>query len=142
MSTSTLMATACLTIWFGLDFVGIAGVVDKEPILSPAGGMLVGLLLVSVAGTSRLPFVALVYAVSLLAWAVFQIETHWGTYLLFDADARKLAWYDVAFGANWRLLPLIRGRTTPDGYHTVLAALILANFILALRDLKNVGRRR
>ena len=134
LSTVSIGALAVLAAWFGLDFVGVPGVVAREPLLSLAGLMLALLGLFAVLGIAGIRFAAPVYAAALGVWAVLQIETHWSTYLVFDASARKLAWYDAVFGEHWRVLPELVGRTTPDGYHTVLAALIVLNLILALRD--------
>ena len=134
LSHETLAALVVLGGWFGLNFVGIPKVVDAEPLLSLAGVMLAVLAVVGAAGLARVRWVALVYLLSLLIWAALQIETHWATYFLFDASARKLDWYQNVFGANWRFLPAWPGRTTPDGYHTILATLIVFNLALTLRD--------
>lgn len=134
LSTLSIAGLAVLTAWFALDFVGVPGVVQREPVLSLAGVMLGLLGLFAVLGIARVRFAAPFYAVALAVWAALQIETHWATYLFIDASARKLAWYDAVFGDHWRFLPEIAGRTTPDGYHTVLALLIVANLALALRD--------
>lgn len=106
----------------------------REPLLSLAGLMLALLCVFAVLGIAGVRFVAPIYGVTLCVWAALQIETHWGTYLIVDASARKLSWYNAVFGDHWRFLPEITRRTTPDGYHTVLAALIAVNLVLALRD--------
>jgi hypothetical protein len=134
LTDASVALLVALTGWFALDFLGVPQVVDREPLLSLAGLMLAVLAGVAVAGLLRLPGVAAVYALALLIWAALQVETHWATYLLWDASERKLVWYERAFGDNWRFLPVLAGRTTPDGYHTVLMALILANIASAGRD--------
>jgi CDP-diglyceride synthetase len=135
LSNTTLLALVSLAAWFGLDFVGIDDVVQKEPLASLAGLMLLVLAMVAVAGTLRMPYTAGVYALALAIWAALQIETHWATYFLSDASAKKLVWYQSVFGDNWRFLPDRPGRTTPDGYHTVLAGLIVLNLLSALGDM-------
>jgi hypothetical protein len=135
LSNTTILMLIALAAWFGLDFVGIDGIVQKEPLHSLAGLMLFVLAAVAVAGVLRVPYAAGIYALALLIWAALQIETHWATYLLYDASAKKLAWYQSVFGGNWRLLPERPGRTTPDGYHTALASLIVVNLLLALGDM-------
>jgi hypothetical protein len=134
LSAATLAALAVLAGWFGLDFVGVAGIVDREPVLSLAGLMLAILAVFALLALGRVRFAAPFYAAALFIWAALQVETHWSTYLLFDASERKLAWYQSVFGPHWRFLPEEAGRTTPDGYHTVLAMLIIVNLLLALRD--------
>lgn len=134
MSSISLAALAALASWFALDFIGVPGVVDQEPLLSLAGVMLALLGAFAVLGFLKVRYAAAAYTIALLIWGALQIETHWGTYLLFDASERKLAWYERVFGDNWRFLPVIEGRTTPDGYHTVLALLIALNLAIALRD--------
>lgn len=134
MSAASIGTLAVLAAWFGLDFVGVEGVVAREPVLSLAGLMLALLALFALLGIAGVRFVAPLYATALGIWAALQIETHWSTYLFVDASERKLAWYSAVFGDHWRFLPEIAGRTTPDGYHTVLAVLIVANLALALRD--------
>jgi hypothetical protein len=134
LSALTLTALAVLAGWFGLDFVGVAGIVDREPVFSLAGLMLGVLSVFALLALGQVRFAAPFYAVALLIWAALQVETHWSTYLLFDAGERKLAWYQSVFGPHWRFLPEVASRTTPDGYHTVLAGLIVVNLLLALRD--------
>ena len=135
LSNVTLAALAALTGWFALDFVGVPNVVDIEPVFSLAGVMLAVLAIVGAAGLARVRWVAAIYLLALLIWAALQIETHWSTYFLFDASARKLEWYQEVFGPpHWRFLPVVADRTTPDGYHTILAVLILLNLALAACD--------
>lgn len=139
LSNATLTSLAVLTCWFALNFVGVANVVDAEPLFSLAGLMLAVLAAVAVAGLMGVRGVALVYSLALLIWAALQIETHWSTYLLFDASERKLAWYESVFGVHWRFLPPIANRTTPDGYHTILAISILTNLAFTARDVVRRG---
>ena len=139
LSAVSIGAAAVLTAWFGLDFVGVPGVVEREPLLSLAGLMLALLGLFILLGIAGVRFVAPVCAAALCVWAALQIETHWGTYLFVDPSERKLGWYSAVFGDHWRLLPEFAGRTTPDGYHTVLAMLIVVNLRLALRDMFRRG---
>jgi hypothetical protein len=135
LSDVTIGALVALAAWFVLDFVGVPNVVEVEPLFSPAGLMLAVLAGTAAAGLMGLRWVAAVYLLALAIWAALQIETHWGTYLLYDASAQKLAWYQRVFGPpHWRFLPEFANRTTPDGYHTILGALILVNLGLALRD--------
>lgn len=134
LSNTTLAALVLLAPWFGLDFLGVPGLVDREPLISLAGVMLALLGLIALSGLARFPLAAPVYCLSLAIWAALQVETHWSTYLLFDATQRKLAWYAKVFGPHWRFLPELPHRTTPDGYHTILFALILLNLLLAARD--------
>lgn len=133
-SSVSLAALAALMSWFALDFVGVPGVVDRETLISLAGLMLALLGGFAVSGFLRIRYAAPLYALTLAIWSMLQIETHWGTYLLFDASERKLGWYERVFGDHWTFLPAIEGRTTPDGYHTVLALLIALNLAIALRD--------
>lgn len=130
---STMFAALILTTWFALDFVGVAKLVDREPILSLAGLMLALMALFLIGGLLQLRWVVPVYILSLAVWAGLQVQTHWSTYLL-PAGEGKLAWYGRVFGDHWRLLPELAGRTVPDAYHTILAVLIAANLVLALRD--------
>ena len=134
LSTLSLLCLGLLTSWFGLDFVGLPNVVEREPVISLAGVMLGLLAAFALAGVFMVRYVAPIYATALMVWTGLQVETHWSTYLLIDASARKLAWYNDEFGAHWRVLPEIAGRTTPDGYHTVLAVLIVLSFLVAVRD--------
>ena len=135
LSAVTLAALAALASWFALDFMGVPGVVDREPVFSLAAVMLALLAAFALLGLGQVRFAAPVYAVALLIWAALQVETHWSTYVLFDASARKLVWYQNVFGPHWRFLPEVAGRTTPDGYHSVLAMLIVVNLLLAVRDI-------
>jgi hypothetical protein len=139
LSPIGLGALGLLAGWFGLDFVGLGGVVDREPLVSLAGLMLGILILAFAASIVRLRFTAPVFGLALLVWAALQIETHWSSYL-FGASDGKLAWYERVFGDEWSFLPPIAGHPTPDGYHTVLFALILLNLVLVLRDLLGVRR--
>jgi hypothetical protein len=130
----TLFLAAALTLWFALDFVGWPRLVDREPLHSLAGLMLALMLLFIAGGITRLRYLAFFYFMALSAWAYLQWQTHWSTYL-FPASATKLDWYARVFGDHLRLLPDRAGRTTPDAYHTLLAALILFNLAMAGRDL-------
>lgn len=136
ISSTTLAWLVMLSVWFALDFVGVPGLVDKEPLISLAGLMLGVLAVVLLLGALRARFSAALFAVTLLIWAGLQVETHWSTYFLFDASDGKLRWYNNVFGTHWRVLPEIQRRTTPDAYHTVLAGLILVNLLQALRDMR------
>ena len=133
LSKPTRAALLALGLWFGLDFVGVSGLVEVEPVVSLAGLMLGLLVVFLIAGILETRYVAPIYSLSLLVWMWLQVETHWGTYL-FPASQRKLDWYERAFGSHLRWLPSLPGRTTPDAYHTLLALLILVNLVLAVRD--------
>ncbi len=134
LSLLTLVAALLLTAWFALDFVGVAHLVDREPLISLAGLMLALLGLFLLGGLARLRWLAAPYGLALLVWLALQVETHWGTYLFWPASETKLRWYARVFGDHWRILPDFSGHTTPDGYHTVLAGLLIVNLTLALRD--------
>lgn len=134
LSPITLALLVTIGLWFGLDFIGVSHVVDREPLVSLAGLMLALLVVFFVAGLLRARYVALIYTLSLVVWLWLQVATHWGTYVL-RASERKLEWYERAFGGHFRILPALQHRTTPDGYHTILALLILVNLGLAIRDI-------
>lgn len=135
LSRATLLAAGLLTAWFALDFVGVARLVDREPLVSLAGVMLALMAVFLAGGTLRWRWLAPSYLAALLIWAALQVETHWSTFVL-PATEKKLLWYARAFGDHWRLLPNLPGRTVPDLYHTVLAALLLVNLSLAWRDVR------
>ncbi|NWG71062.1 MAG: hypothetical protein HXY23_05550 [Parvularculaceae bacterium] len=134
LSERSLVLLAALAVWFGLDFVGAPGLVSREALVSPAGAMMAALAIIAILGVMRVRLSAALFLAALALWAALQIETHWATYLLVDASESKLRWYERVFGDNWRFLPLIAGRTTPDGYHAILAGLILVNMVSALAD--------
>ena len=134
LSRPTLLMLLGLALWFSLDFIGIVRLVDKEPLLSLAGFMLALLAAFLIAGLFEVRYMAAIFSLSLAVWLWLQIDTHWGTYLL-PASQQKLRWYVRVFGDNIRVLPSLPGRTTPDAYHTFLAVLILANLLLAVRDM-------
>jgi hypothetical protein len=134
LSRFTIVALLTLTSWFSLDFIGVPRLVDREPLVSLAGLMLALLLLFIAAGAFQIRNVAPPYALALLAWLVLQVQTHWSSYLL-PASQSKLQWYDRVFGANIRILPALPTRTTPDAFHTALAALILLNLSLVAVDI-------
>ena len=96
--------------------------------------MLLLMLLFIAGGVRRIRYLAIPYTLALSIWAWLQWQTHWSTYVL-PASAAKLRWYGQAFGDHWHLLPERAGHTTPDAYHTILAALIVVNLALALRDI-------
>jgi hypothetical protein len=129
---------AALAAWFGLDFVGGPGVV-REPLVSLAGIMLALMLLFIAGGMLRVRYLAIVYALALGVWGALQWQTHWSSYL-FAASPAKLNWYARVFGEHWHLLPERAGHTTPDAYHTVLAALLVGNLVLACRDVFGGGK--
>jgi hypothetical protein len=137
---STIVAAAVLTAWFALDFVGVPKLVDREPLVSPAGVMLALMAAFIAAGLLRLPFVAPIYVAALAVWAALQIQTHWSTYISAASEA-KLHWYARAFGDHWRVLPDLADRTVPDAYHTVLAVLLSANLAIALADTLRPGAK-
>jgi hypothetical protein len=134
LSGSTLTALVALAAWFSLDFVGVHGLVDREPLASLAGLMLALMVIFFVAGVFRVRYTALVYSVALLIWLWFQIDTHWSTYIM-QASQPKLQWYERVFGNNFRVLPSLADHTTPDAFHTLLGALIVLNLFLATRNL-------
>ncbi|HVS15201.1 MAG TPA: hypothetical protein VMV46_14830 [Thermoanaerobaculia bacterium] len=134
LSRSTIAALLALALWFGLDFIGLRRLVDKEPLVSLAGLMLALLVAFFVAGALQFRYAAPPYVLSLLVWLALQIQTHWSSYLL-PASQAKLHWYDRVFGEHIRVLPVLPARTTPDAFHTVLAVLILVNLILATFDI-------
>lgn len=134
LSGPSLFLLGLIAVWFGLDFIGLPGVVSREPLFSLAGLMLGFVVLFGALGLFKVRYAALFWLIALLVWAALQIETHWASYLFVDASERKAAWYSRVFGGNWRFLPGIEGRTTPDGYHTILGALIATNIVSALRD--------
>lgn len=134
LSGSTLGALVALAAWFSLDFVGVRGLVDQESVASLAGLMLALMAIFLAAGIFRAHYAAAIYCVALVVWLWFQIDTHWSTYIV-PASQSKLQWYERVFGGNFRVLPSFPGRTTPDAFHTLLAALILVNLFLAIRDL-------
>lgn len=133
LSRPTLAALVLLGAWFGLDFVGVPRLVDREPLMSLAGLMLGLLVVFLVAGARRVRFVTPVYSLALIVWILLQVETHWWTYV-FPASQARLRWYDRVFGDHVHVLPSLPERTTPDAYHTVLALLLLLNLALAIRD--------
>ena len=133
LSDKAMMALVVLIVWFALNFIGVADLVEAEPPIGLAGVMLSILILVFAGGILRIDYVAAFYALSLMVWAALQIETHWSSYLL-DAPETKLQWYERAFGRFWHILPPSPGHTVPDAYHTILAALIVLNLALALSD--------
>jgi hypothetical protein len=139
LSRATLAALLALGSWFGLDFIGVRGLVDREPLVSLAGFMLALLIAFLVAGALHVRYAALPYALALLVWLVLQVEAHWRYYVLVAPQSR-IRWYDRAFGDHLRILPAFPGRTTPDAFHTVLLALLLLNLILALRDIYRPAR--
>jgi hypothetical protein len=141
LSKATVVAALMLTVWFALDFVGVANLVDREGLVSLAGLMLLLMAGFLAAGMARWRFAAPVYAVALAVWGGLQIETHWLTWVTSAGEARLL-WYDRAFGDHWRILPESAGHTVPDAYHTVLAVLLAANLILALSDTFRRGSPR
>lgn len=134
LSRSTIAALLPLTLWFSLDFIGVPRLVDKEPLVSLAGLMLALLVVFLAAGVLQIRYAAPPYALSLVIWLVFQVQTHWSSYLL-AASQSKLQWYDRVFGEHIRILPSLPTRTTPDAFHTVLAALILLNLTLVTVDI-------
>lgn len=133
LSRTTLVLLVMLGLWFGLDFIGVPRLVDREPLVSLAGLMLALLAAFLLAGLLKVRYAAPVFGLSLVVWLWLQIETHWGTYLL-PASERKLQWYGRVFGDHLRLLPSLPDRTTPDAYHTVLLVLLLASLASAIRD--------
>jgi hypothetical protein len=133
LGKATLVAALILTVWFALDFVGVARLVDREGLVSLAGLMLVLMVGFLAAGLAGWRFTAPIYAMALAVWGALQVETHWLTWVTGASDAR-LAWYDRAFGDHWRILPESAQHTVPDAYHTVLALLLAVNLILALVD--------
>ncbi len=134
LSGVSLLLLGLLGAWFGLNFIGAPGVVSREPIFSLAGVMLGLVAAFALMGLLGLRYAAALWLIALLVWAFLQIETHWSTYFFVEASEKKAAWYARTFGGNWRFLPVIEGRTTPDGYHAILGALILANIGAAIRD--------
>lgn len=122
-----------LGLWFGLDFVGVPGLVKREPLVSLAGLMLALMLAFVAAGWLRMRYAAPLCGLALAVWAVLQVQTHWITYAL-PASTAKLSWYERVFGSHWKLLPELTDRTTPDAYHTVLFALLVVNLLLATWD--------
>jgi uncharacterized membrane protein len=64
LSRLTLAALLVLGLWFGLDFIGVARVVDREPLVSLAGLMLALLGVLLVAGILNVRYGALVYSPS------------------------------------------------------------------------------
>lgn len=134
LSRSTIAALLALTLWFSLDFIGVPRLVDKEPLVSLAGLMLALLVVFLAAGVFQIRYAAPPYALSLMIWLVLQVQTHWTSYLL-PASQSKLLWYDRVFGEHIRILPSLPTRTTPDAFHTALAALILLNLSLVTVDI-------
>lgn len=134
LSGLSLAVLAALAAWLAIDFVGWRGVVDAEPPMSLAGLALAVLAAVIVAGIARLSFAPIPAALLLLVWSALQIETHWWGYFG-PVSERRLAWYASVFGDKWQLLPAKAGHTVPDGYHTVLALLLVLSLLFVLRDI-------
>ncbi|HEY4308211.1 MAG TPA: hypothetical protein VGN12_02065 [Pirellulales bacterium] len=134
LGTSTVWLAILLCAWFALDFIGWSGLVEREPLVSLAGLMLLLMLLFIAGGLWRISYVAFPNAIALSVWAFLQWQTHWSSYF-FAAGPQKLAWYGRAFGRHWHLLSDRAAHTTPDVYHTVLAVLILVNLVSVGRDI-------
>lgn len=133
ISRASLALMIILAAWFGLNFIGIKSLVQREPLVSLAGLMLLVLAVLVSLAAARVRGTALLAAIALAIWAALQIEAHWSSYLL-GATQKKLDWYDRVFGANWHLLPSWPGHTVPDAYHTVLFAALLTSLMSLLRD--------
>ena len=133
LSNTSQIALLALTAWFALNFRGMEGLVAAEPLLSLAGFNMALLLMLAIASLFRFQSTAPLLLVQLAIWAFLQVETHWRGYLL-GASPDRLAWYERNWGAFWSFLPEIPGHTTPDGYHTILFALIVVTMFAALRD--------
>jgi hypothetical protein len=133
LSGRTIFLMCGLALWFALNFVGWAMLVEAETLFSLAGLMMGVLAALILAGLMRARFAALFVILAHAIWAALQIETHWSTYLM-PATQSKLAWYERVWGENWHLLPPAPGYTVPDAYHTILFVLIVSVLVLALSD--------
>lgn len=120
--------------WYLLNFIGAAGIVSAEPLISLAGLMLLLLPILILMGLGESPYGLLVLILALLIWIALQFQTHWMGYF-WGAAPDTVLWHRKVWGSNWQLLPTVPGRTVPDGYHTVLAGLILLALFSSIRDL-------
>lgn len=134
LSSASWGLAAVLTGWFGLDFVGVPGLVEREGVFTLAGLMLAILGVVLWGGWRGWRWLAPLYVAVLLIWVGLQLETHWLGYVFTSPSARRLAWYERAFGGHLAMLPARPGHTRPDAYHTLLAGLLLANLASTVRD--------
>lgn len=134
LSASSIGILVLLNLWFGMNFVGVQGVVAAEPLASLAGLNLAVMAVCMLAGAAGIRYAAILTVAALSIWAFLQIETHWWGYA-FGASPGKIAWHARVWGENWQLLPHPgAGRLRPDGYHTVLFALIVTAWLSVAGD--------
>lgn len=141
---STTLAMVLLA-WFGLNFIGVPGLVDAEPLVSLAGVMLALLAILVAGGWRQWRGLAWLASLVLLVWLGLQVETHWWTYLVSEPTEARLGWYQRNWGHLARLLPERAGHTVPDLYHTVLATLLVGALGSSIRDIMRrlpAGRAR
>jgi len=68
------------------------------------------------------------------SWLVVQFLSHWIRFIRPPEDASAIERYYAHF-QTWYLIPQISDRIVPDGYHTILAALLLVCFFQGIRAL-------
>lgn len=135
---SIVISLAALTAWYTLSFIGIPGVIESwfvEDTLWVLIAISIWLPLVVglwsyIKGHTYTDF--MIAGVTAL-WAFMAYQGHWQWFFT-KPSSEKLASY-YAFFDTWYLLPKPSDRIVPDGYHTILHALILLTLILVIMRL-------
>lgn len=137
----SLAAFLILVIWFTLDLIGIPGLVTPDSLWSLAGLLEAVLLLLVCGHLLQWKYSDGVTLLVMITWGYFQYQAHW-QYYLFGASFNHIQRYNQFYSGMYRFFAQSSTKIIPDAYHTLLAGLIILNFLVITVKLVLHGRRR
>ncbi len=139
---AVLVVLLVLTVWFGLTFMGVPGLVSPWHVSDGiwfylAVALAIGLVIGAYALWRGWDWGEWQLLSVLGVWVYIQYVGHWQRFFTPPSPQGVQRYYD-AF-PNWYLIPKQNDRVVPDGYHTVMHLLMVVLVImLVLRIIKRL----
>ena len=130
-----ILLLVSLTLWYGLSFLGVPGLVGSWRITDGlwfylAAALAVGLVVGIYALLRSEDWGDWLLMFLLGGWIYIQYLSHWRRFFI-PPSLERVQQYYSSF-PYWYLIPKLSTRVVPDGYHAILHVLILTLFIVVL----------